>query len=79
MRMDKPTEEQESNPSRPQNNFLRFSGLAFQMLATFLLAFWGGQALDRYWDLAFPILTILLLFLAVVGTVIMLIKNLPKD
>ncbi|HAA14788.1 MAG TPA: ATPase F0F1 [Cytophagales bacterium] len=77
--MENPTDEPESNPSRPQNNFLRFSGLAFQMLAVFGLAFWGGQALDRYWELNFPMVTISLLFLAVVGTVVSLIKNLPKD
>ena len=73
------TEHQSQKPSKPQNNYLRFSGLAFQMLATFLVAFWGGQALDRYMSWTFPVATIVLLFLAVVGVVIMLIKNLSDS
>lgn len=72
-------EDPKENRSPRQTNFLRYSGLAFQMLALFLLAFWGGQALDNHWGLTFPLMTILFLLLANVGMVISLLKNLPKS
>lgn len=59
--------------------FLRFSGLAFEMLATIGLATTGGYYLDRYLALRFPAFLISFAILSLVGSLYLLYKRLPKD
>lgn len=72
----------DSNKSRPKsqpNNYMRYSGLAFQILAVLGLATWGGWSFDRYLNLKFPLFTILLLTAAIIGIIYMLIRALKED
>ena len=59
--------------------YLKYSGLAFQLLATVGLAAWGGIKLDEYFDNRFPFVTLLLVVLALVGSMFLLIRQLPKE
>ena len=71
----------ESNKSKPEsqpNNSMRYSGLAFQMLAILGLATWGGLSLEAYLNLKFPVFTILFLVVALIGIIYMLIRALNE-
>lgn len=61
------------------NAYLKYSGLAFQMLGTIGLAVWGGMRLDEYLELRFPVFLLVFTLLAVVASLILTIKSLPKN
>ena len=65
--------------SNPRNNYVRFSGLAFQILAAIFLGIWGGMKLDAWLNLQYPIFTIVLAMLTLLGSIYYLIKSLPKS
>ena len=50
--------------NKPINDYARWSGRAFQMMATMGLCVWGGLWLDKRLAMRFPVFT---LCLAVVG------------
>ena len=66
--------------NQPSDNpILKYSGLAFQMLAAIGLATWAGLALDKWLEIKrFPAFTFSLVLLAVVGSLISLIRGLIK-
>ncbi len=71
----------ESNTNRPASqpkNYLRYTGLAFQMLAVLGLSIWAGLSLEGYLNLKFPIFTILFLTAALIGIIYMLIRALNE-
>jgi hypothetical protein len=49
------------------------------MFATIALGVWGGMKLDAWLNLKFPAFSVTLSVLAVVGSLVLLIKNLPKE
>ena len=61
------------------NPYVRYSGRAFQMLATIGLGVWAGIKLDQWLELKFPAFTITLSLLSVVGSLVQLIRGLPKE
>jgi len=56
------------------NNYLKFSGLAFQMIFIMGLAAWGGYSLDKYLELTIPVFTITLVILSLIAILYSLIK-----
>ena len=66
------------DPSSTQT-YLKYSGLAFQLLATVGLAAWAGIKLDDYLGFRFPWFTVFLVLLAVTGSMIWLVRQLPKE
>ncbi|MEM6843616.1 MAG: AtpZ/AtpI family protein [Bacteroidota bacterium] len=58
---------------------MKYSGLAFQMVAVIGLAVWGGMRLDDSLNNRFPFVTIVLLLIALTGSILLLIRKLPKD
>lgn len=56
------------------NNYLKFSGLAFQMIFIMGLAAWGGHSLDKYLKLTIPVFTVTLVILSVLAILYSLIK-----
>lgn len=71
----------EQKPNSPSDNYtgyLKYSGLAFQMLAVIGLAVWAGIVLDGYLQLWFPAFTVILSLSGVTGVIYLLIKNIPK-
>ncbi len=56
------------------NNYLKFSGLAFQMIFIMGLAAWGGHSLDKYLEFTIPVFTITLVILSLIAILYSLIK-----
>ncbi|MFC2081305.1 AtpZ/AtpI family protein [Bacteroidota bacterium] len=58
------------------NNYARYSGLAFQMIAIILVGVLGGIKLDEIvkWD--FPVFTLILTLLAVILSMYYAVKDL---
>ncbi|WP_242922065.1 AtpZ/AtpI family protein [Pontibacter liquoris] len=72
--------EQKPKPSRQDNikPYLRYSGLAFQMIGAMVLAAFAGMKLDDYFQTQNPWFTIVLLLLAVVASMVLVILSLNK-
>ena len=81
--MDKQNHPNKQN-QRPQrqsqiNEYVKYSGLAFQMAALILLGYWLGSKIDKWLDLSFPAFTIVLILVFLSDSFYSLIKSLPKD
>ena len=66
-----------TNPS-PLNNYARYSGLAFQMIAIILVGVFGGIKLDEIITWEFPVFTLVLTLLAVVASMYYAVKDLIR-
>ena len=73
MEKDKSTEKQ-----KQLNDYLRFSGFGFQMVATLGLAAWGGLKLDAYFGLKVPVFLIVLLLSALGGSLYIFVRQVTK-
>lgn len=51
------------------DNFIRYSSMAFEMVAIMGVGAFAGVKLDQWLDLSFPVFTVGLLLLAVVGAI----------
>lgn len=59
-------------------SYLKYSGLAFQMIGAMVLAAWGGSKLDALMGNETPWMTIVLLVVAVVASMVLVILSLNK-
>lgn len=59
-------------------SYLKYSGLAFQMVGAMVLAAFGGMKLDDYFHTRNPWFTIVLLLVAVVASMVLVILSLNK-
>lgn len=66
------------NPSSNPQSYVKYSGLAFQMLVTIGIGVWGGIKLDEWLGLS-PLFTVVLSLVAVIGSLVLLIRGLPKE
>lgn len=69
----------EEEKKKPVNNFLKFSGLGLQMLASIGLGAWLGMKLDRYMELKFPAFLLTFVFTIFGGMMYQLYRSLNKD
>jgi F0F1-type ATP synthase assembly protein I len=74
----KPTQPDKKPRPDNSNNALKYSGMAFQILACILLGFWGGLKLDQYLKLSIPIFTMVLGLTGVVAGVYLSIRDFLK-
>ncbi|HEY3405055.1 MAG TPA: AtpZ/AtpI family protein [Ohtaekwangia sp.] len=73
-------EEPSSNPKlKPYNSYLRYSSLAFQLLAAIGIFGWLGYRLDQYLHLTFPAFMLLFGFLAFAGMIYQVYKSISKE
>ena len=65
-----------SDQSKPKqyNSYLKYTGLAFQLVVTIGVAGWLGYLLDKYLELTFPLFIILFTISAFVGIMYRLYK-----
>ncbi|GAB3202826.1 F0F1-type ATP synthase assembly protein I [Pontibacter aydingkolensis] len=72
----------ETSPNKPKNDnikpYLKYSGLAFQMIGAMVLAAFAGMKLDDYFGTQNPWFTITLLVIAVVASMVLVILSLNK-
>jgi F0F1-type ATP synthase assembly protein I len=66
-----------ADPKKSLNNYARYSGMAFQMLAIILVGVFGGYKLDE-WLHTKPFLTIILSILAVFLSIYYVTRDLLK-
>jgi F0F1-type ATP synthase assembly protein I len=77
------TEQQQSSKRKNQkspenkglNDFARYSGMAFQMIAVILITTWGGIELDKLAKFDTPIFTIILSLLGVFAAIYTAVKD----
>ena len=60
------------------NNYAKYSGIAFQMLAIILIGVFGGVKLDEWLELKFPVFTVILSLLSVSLAIYTVVKDLLK-
>ncbi|HKJ44161.1 MAG TPA: AtpZ/AtpI family protein [Sunxiuqinia sp.] len=65
-------------PKKKLDNFIRYSGLAFEMIAIMAIGVYAGHKIDEWLDLSFPAFTLGLMILSVVGAIYHAIKNFLK-
>ncbi|MBW8325630.1 MAG: AtpZ/AtpI family protein [Prolixibacteraceae bacterium] len=56
-------------PKKQFDDFIRYSSLAFEMVAIMGIGVWIGVKIDQWLDLGFPAFTLGLMILSVVGAV----------
>ena len=60
------------------SNYLKYSGLAFQLLITIGICGWLGYKADQYFDNKYPILMLLLGFLGFAGIMYQIYRSINK-
>ena len=73
-----PTQPDSENKERV-NAYLKYSGLAIQLLAAIGFFGWLGYVLDQYLGFRFPLFMLLLGFLAFGGMMFQLYRSINKD
>jgi F0F1-type ATP synthase assembly protein I len=66
---------QKNRQNRNLNDFARYSGIAFQMIAIILITTWGGIKLDKITGTEKPVFTIILSLLGVFAAIYTVIKD----
>ena len=73
---------QKKPPKNPENkglqDFGKYSGLAFQMIAIIAVMTWGGVKLDKILGLSTPVFTVILSLLGVFAGIYTAIKDFLK-
>ena len=65
-------------PSR-YNSYLRYSGLAFQLLLTIAVCGWLGYKADEYFGNKYPVLMLLLGFLGFAGIMYQIYRSITRQ
>ena len=60
------------------NNFMKYSGMAFQMGAIIFLGVWGGTKLDEYFQFKNPLFTLFAALFSVSTAIYLSIKDFLK-
>lgn len=68
-----------SKKSSPYNNYLRYSGLAIQLLVTLAVCGWLGYKLDQYFGNKYPLLMLLLGFLGFGGSMYQIYRSVNRQ
>ncbi|MBK0404282.1 AtpZ/AtpI family protein [Adhaeribacter sp. BT258] len=77
--MESENEELKENTKKSANAFVRYSGMAFQMIAVLLLAAYSGQWLDDHFQNKQPWFTLVLLLIGVTASMYLIIKTVTKN
>jgi F0F1-type ATP synthase assembly protein I len=74
------TESSQDRKSPSQSNsYLKYSGLAIQLLAAIGFFGWLGYLLDQYMEIKFPVFTLLFGFLAFGAMMFQIYRTLNRD
>lgn len=69
----------QEDKKKPVNDFLKYSGLGIQMMASIGVAAWLGMKVDNYLELKFPVFLLTFVFLIFGGLMYQLYRSLNKD
>jgi F0F1-type ATP synthase assembly protein I len=67
-----------ANKPNPSNSYLKYGGLAFQLLGGIGVSGWLGYVLDQYLSFTFPIFMLTFGLLFFVGMIYQLYKTINK-
>jgi F0F1-type ATP synthase assembly protein I len=70
------TAQKSPDQKEPVNSYLKYSGLAFQLLAAIGIFGWLGYKLDNYLSLKFPVFMLLLGFLGFAAIMVQIYRSL---
>jgi len=56
-------------PKKKLDDFIRYSNMAFEMIAIMGIGTWSGILIDDWLELGFPVFTLVLMILSVVGAI----------
>ena len=73
-----PYEQKKGGQQNPLKDYVKYSGLAFQMCFVIGLAVWGGMALDDKFMNGKPVFVLILAFVGIGASMYLLVKSLPK-
>ena len=81
MSKSKPKKNPENRKSKlsEYNQYIKYSGLAFQMALLVAAGYWIGKKIDSWLNTSYPVFMIIMIFLFLFASIYSLIKNLPKD
>ena len=71
-------QQDQSDKDKPVNAYMKYSGLAFQLLASIGIFGWLGYKLDQYLSFEFPAFMLLFGFLAFGGMLYKVYKSLNQ-
>ncbi|WMJ72507.1 AtpZ/AtpI family protein [Cytophagaceae bacterium ABcell3] len=77
--MSRQSNNRQSQKKRPLEAYIKYSGLAMQMIMLMLIAVWAGSKLDAYFEVKNRLFTIFLLLFSVIGSVYLVIKSLLNN
>jgi hypothetical protein len=60
------------------NNYLKYSGLGLQLLATLLVCGWVGHKIDGWLDMKYPVFMLVLGFAGFAGSIYQLYRSVNK-
>lgn len=64
---------------KPYNSYLKYSSLAFQLLAAIAIFGWLGYKLDSYLGYKFPVFMLVFGFIGFVGMMYQLYRSIKRD
>lgn len=79
MSMSDPKQDNWDKTRQRTNSYVRYSGLAFQMLGTILVFTYAGYKLDEWQQNKVPVWTLILSLFSIGGSLYMFIRGLPKN
>ena len=77
--MEPEKESQKETNRKSANVFMRYSGMAFQMIAVLLVAAYSGQWLDHHYKNENPWFTLVLLLIGVTASMYLIIKTVTRN
>ena len=75
----KPEPSQPNKKLSPYNNYLRYSGLAIQMLVTIGVLGWLGYKADQYFGNKYPLIMLLLGFIGFAGSLYQVYRSINRQ
>ena len=73
-----PKSNPKKKPLKPLNNYARYSSIGLQMVIIILIGVFGGMKIDEYFNIKFPVFTVILSFLSVVLAIYSVVRDLLK-
>jgi Sec-independent protein secretion pathway component TatC len=67
--------DQYRKPKKKLDDFIRYSSLAFEMIVIMGVGTWSGILIDDWLELGFPVFTLALMILSVVGAIYYVIRK----
>lgn len=67
--------EKYQKPKKKLDDFIRYSSLAFEMIVIMGVGTWSGTLIDHWIGFQFPVFTLVLMILSVIGAVYHVVRK----